>query len=99
MSEEKERPIMSRRVVNSGSESIRGYLNEQEFVDAVAKNYQKWAGFGFAIAIGVAVLESLATNYNGKYAPLLVMAASVVGAYLKTMRDAKKFMNEGEEPK
>ena len=90
--------ILTRDVVDSGKEaSLKGYLNEQEFIDAVPKNYKKWAGLGFAVAFGLALLESFATTYTGPLAPLVAAFGGVVIAYIKTMRSAKQFINEGDD--
>lgn len=98
MNEEKQRPIMSPSVVNSGnSGSIRGYLNEQEFIEAVPTNYRKWAGLGFAAAFGLAILESFSANYSGPFAPLIVALAGVVGGYVRTNYMARKLIEEGDE--
>ena len=96
MSEEKQRPIMSREVINSGK-SPRGFLDEQEFVETVAKNYTKWAGLGFGIGIVVAIAESFSTIYTGPYAPLFAALLGVATAYVKTIRTGKKFIEEGDD--
>lgn len=96
MSEEKQRPIMSREVVNSGK-SLRGFLSEEEFMAAVAKNYRKWAGLGFGVGVIVAIAESFTTSYNGPYAPLLAALFGVVMAYVKTVNTGKRFIDEGDD--
>lgn len=98
MNPENQRPIMSRDVVKSGSySSVKGYLNEQEFIESVPKNYRNWAGLGFGVAILLAVIESFTTTYNGPFAPLLAALFGVVVAYVKTMNAAKRAMGEGED--
>lgn len=94
-------PKVSRSVVNSGlsDSSLRGYLNEQEFIESVPKNYHKWAGLGFGLGLVLAVVESLTATYQGPFAPLFVAMFGVAAAYFKTMRSAKKFIDEGDEPK
>lgn len=98
MSQTNQRPIMSRDVVKSGSYgSVKGYLNEQEFIESVPKNYRNWAGLGFGVAIVLAVVESLSTTYHGPFAPLVAALAGVVVAYVKTMSSARRAMDEGED--
>lgn len=95
---EKQRPIMSSDVVKSGSySSVKGYLNEQEFIESVPKNYRNWAGLGFGVAILLAIAESFTTTYNGPFAPLIAALFGVVVAYVKTMNAAKRALNEGED--
>ena len=96
MIEKKQRPIMSQDVINSGK-SFRGYLNEQEFVEAVAKNYKKWAGLGFGIGVIIAIVESFTMNYSGPYAPLLMALLGVVTAYVKTIKAGQSYIEEGDE--
>ena len=98
MSEQNSRPIMSRDVVNSGSKtSLKGFLNEQEFIDTVPNNYRKWAGLGFGLAVILAVGESFTNTYSGPFAPLVAALFGVVVAYVRTMNTAKKLIDEGEE--
>ena len=94
-------PKVSQSVVNSGSgdSSLKGYLNEQEFLDAVPKNYHKWAGLGFGIGLVLAIVESLSATYKGPFAPLVAAMFGVAVAYYKTMKSAQKFIDEGDEPK
>lgn len=81
----------------SQGSSPKGFLNEQEFVEAVPKNFRKWAGLGFVAAFGLAILESLSTNYSGPYAPLLIALAGVIGGYVRTNYMAKKFIEDGDD--
>lgn len=98
MTPEKQRPIMSQNVVKSGSYgSVKGYLNEQEFIESVPKNYRNWAGLGFGVAILMAVIESFTTTYNGPFAPLIVALFGVIASYVKTMNSAKRALDEGED--
>lgn len=66
-------------------------------MEAVAKNYRKWAGLGFGIGVVVAIAESFTANYSGPYAPLLAALFGVVTAYVKTVNTGKKYIDEGED--
>lgn len=89
---------VSPNAVNSGSSgSLKGYLNEQEFIEAVPKNYKNWAGLGFGVALLIAIAESFTANYSGPYAPLAAALLGVALGYVKTMNAAKKALEEGED--
>lgn len=97
MTREKTRPIMSQDVINSGSySSIQGYLNEQEFIEAMNRNLAKYASFGFAGAIALALLESFSHTYTGPYAPILVALVGTLVGFIKSRRAGKEMLNEGK---
>ena len=99
MSEKKERPIMSRAVVNSGSDSMRGYLNTEEFMKALAKG-MGWTSFAsLGVAVLIALGESVHLWYTGPLAPTVVALAGIIVGYLRTKRIGERLMDEGEEPK
>lgn len=98
MSEEKQRPIMSPNVVNSGNQvSINGYLNSEEFMKALRKGIG-WTSFG---SLGLAVLISLGESvhmwYTGPLAPTVIAVAGIVVGYLRTKKIAEKLIEEGED--
>ena len=99
MSEEKERPIMSRSVMDSGSDSIKGYLNTEEFMKALSKGIG-WTSFAsLGVAVLIALGESVHLWYTGPLAPTVVAVAGIIVGYLRTKRIGEKLMEDGDEPK
>ena len=97
MSEEKQRPIMSPPVVNSGSNSIAGYLNTEEFVKALRKGIG-WTSFGsLGLAVIISLGESVHLWYTGPLAPTVIAVAGLVVGYLRTRKIGEKLMEEGDE--
>jgi hypothetical protein len=95
--EENERPIMSQDVVNSGSESIRGFLNTEEFMRALSKGVG-WASFtSLGIAVAIALGESVHLWYTGPLAPTVVAVVGIAVGYLRTKRIAEKLIDEGDD--
>jgi hypothetical protein len=100
MNEENQRPIMSRSVVNSGKQSIQGYLNTEEFMKGF-RNSTKW---GVAVAaLSAALLEVLhhtLANFNAIYtgpgAALLGGIAGVGAMSLKLYINARKAVDDGK---
>ena len=97
MRDEKERPIMSQEVVNSGSSSsIAGYLNTEEFMKALSKGVG-WTSFS---ALGVAVLialgESVHLWYTGPLAPTVIAVMGVIVGYLRSRKIGQQLMDEGD---
>jgi hypothetical protein len=97
MSEENQRPIMSQSVVNSGSESIKGFLNLEEFMRALLRG----VGQSSAISLGVAVLLSLGDSvhlwYTGPLAPTVIACAGIIVGYLRTKRLGERLIAEGDD--
>lgn len=97
MSEQNSRPIMSRDVVNSGSQvSVQGYLNWKEATMVII------AALGFASVsdlIGFAA-KALAENANawvsGESAQTVAWVLSMVAGYFGSRRIAKKYSDKGE---
>lgn len=98
MKSEKERPIMSRDVVKSGNHvSIHGYLNAEEFMKALTKGIG-WTSFGsLALAVALALGESVHLWYTGPLAPTVIAVAGIVVGYLRTKKIGERFIDEGED--
>jgi len=98
MTPEKQRPIMSQNVVKSGSYgSVKGYLNEQEFMRALLRGVGWSSAAGLGLAVALSVLESIQLIYTGPLAPTIVAIAAVIAGYIRTKRMAEKFVDEGED--
>lgn len=89
---------MSRDVVKSGEQvSIRGYLNAEEFMKALAKGIG-WTSFGsLGVAIAIALGESVHLWYTGPLAPTVVAFAGIIVGYLRTKKIGRQFIDEGED--
>lgn len=99
MNDEKERLIMSRSVVNSGNQSIHGYLNAEEFMKALSRG-TGWTSFsGLGLAVLLALGDSVHLWYTGPLAPTIVALVTCLVGYLRTQKIATKLMDEGEELK
>lgn len=84
-------------VVNSGSKSIAGFLNTEEFMRALSKGVG-WTSFS---ALGVAVLialgESVHLWYTGPLAPTVIAVVGVIVGYLRSKRIGQRMLEEGED--
>jgi len=94
MNEKKQRPIMSPNVVNSGS-SIRGYLNEREFMAAIAMGIGKYGRLGAFAGILIALGETVHLWYTGPAVPVVVALTGLFVGYLKTKYQAEKLLDDG----
>lgn len=95
--EKNQRLIMSQDVANSGSESIKGFLNAEEFVKALRKGIG-WTSFTtLGIAVAISLGESVHLWYTGPLAPTVVAVAGIVVGYLRTKKIGEKFIDEGDD--
>ena len=90
-------PNLSRDVVNSGKESIVGFLNREEFMAAILKGIG-WTSFS---SLGLAILltlgESVHLWYTGPLAPTVIAIVGVAIGYLRTKRIGEKLLKEGDD--
>lgn len=89
---------VSPNALNSGQQvSIKGYLNLEEFMKALTKGIG-WTSLGsLAIAVALALGESVHLWYTGPLAPTVITIAGVLVGYLRTQHIAKKYIDEGDE--
>ena len=84
-------------VVNSGSESIRGFLNAEEFMKALSKGIG-WTSFSaLGVAIAIALGESIHLWYTGPLAPTVVAVVGVLVGYLRTKKIGQRLIDEGDD--
>ena len=95
MSEKKERPIMSRAVVNSGSDSIKGYLNREEFMKSLNKALKSSSLWGFATFAGLTLLGDFEKWYIGPYAAELSALVALARGYYVAKKMGAKYMQDG----
>ena len=90
-------PNLSRDVVNSGKESMVGFLNREEFMAAILKGIG-WTSFS---SLGLAILltlgESVHLWYTGPLAPTVIAIVGVAIGYLRTKRIGEKLLKEGDD--
>ena len=92
-----EQQKLSPLVVNSGSESIRGFLNAEEFMKALSKGIG-WTSFSaLGVAIAIALGESIHLWYTGPLAPTVVAVVGVLVGYLRTKKIGQQLIDEGED--
>jgi hypothetical protein len=94
----KDPEFVSRNVVNSGS-SIKGYLNVEEFMKALLRGIGQTSLVSLGLAVALALGESVHLWYTGPLAPTVVAVAGVVVGYIRTQRLAKRFADEGDDPR
>lgn len=97
MNEEKQRPIMSRGVVNSGNQvSIAGYLNWSEATMVILSAL----GFSTLAELASVVVRALADNvdawYSGPGLPVVVWALGMLASYFGTRKVARRMKDSGE---
>ena len=95
MSEEKERPIMSRDVINSGYSSIHGYLNEEEFMRSLNKALKSSSLWAFATFAGLTLFADFEKWYIGPYAAELAAVVALARGYFVAKNMGNKYLEEG----
>jgi hypothetical protein len=90
-------PKVSPHVVNSGKESVEGFLNREEFMAAILRGIG-WTSFS---SLGLAVLltlgESVHLWYTGPLAPTVIAIVGVAIGYLRTKRIGERMLKEGDD--
>lgn len=85
---------MSDEELNS-SLAIQGYLNFSELQSALLRGLGAQSFVALAIAIGLAILDSVNLIYTGPQAALIVWLASSIAGYLRGMKTAKTLFASG----
>ncbi|HSG62445.1 MAG TPA: hypothetical protein VLA24_13545 [Pseudomonadales bacterium] len=85
---------MSDEELNS-SLAIQGYLNFSELQSALLRGLGAQSFVALAIAIGLALLDSVNLIYTGPQAALIVWLASSIAGYLRGMKTAKTLFASG----
>lgn len=85
---------MSEEELNS-SLAIQGYLNFSELQSALLRGLGAQSFVALAIAIGLALLDSVNLIYTGPQAALIVWLASSIAGYLRGMKTAKTLFASG----
>lgn len=85
---------MSDEELNSNP-TIQGYLNFSELQSAILRGLGAQSFVALAIAIGLAMLDSVNLIYTGPQAALIVWLASSIAGYLRSMKTAKKLFSSG----
>jgi hypothetical protein len=104
MSQEKERPIMSRSVLNSGSDnvpSIQGYLNREEFMKGF-RNSGKWAvAIAAVTAASIETIHYLLVNlgkiYTGPGAATFAALAGAAALVVRLKYNADRDFEQSED--
>ena len=92
-----EQQKVSPLVVDSGSESIRGFLNAEEFMKALSKGIG-WTSFAsLGVAVAIALGESIHLWYTGPLAPTVVAVVGVLVGYLRTKKIGQQLIDEGDD--
>jgi len=85
---------VSEEELNS-SLAIQGYLNFSELQSALLRGLGAQSFVALAIAIGLALLDSVNLIYTGPQAALIVWLASSIAGYLRGMKTAKTLFASG----
>lgn len=85
---------MSEEELNSNP-TIQGYLNFSELQSALLRGLGAQSFVALAIAIGLALLDSVNLIYTGPQAALIVWLASSIAGYLRGMKTAKSLFSAG----
>ena len=97
MSEEKQRPIMSQDVVNSGNQvSINGYLNTEEFMKTLNKALKSSSIWAFVTFVVLTFADDFEQIYVGPYAAEIASVVALVRAYFVAKKMGSKYLDEGE---
>lgn len=79
----------------NSSLAIQGYLNFSELQSALLRGLGAQSFVALAIAIGLALLDSVNLIYTGPQAALIVWLASSIAGYLRGMKTAKTLFASG----
>ena len=85
---------MSEEELNSNP-TIQGYLNFSELQSALLRGLGAQSFVALAIAICLALLDSVNLIYTGPQAALIVWLASSIAGYLRGMKTAKSLFASG----
>ena len=75
--------------------TIQGYLNFSELQSAILRGLGTQSFVALAIALGLALLDSINLIYTGPQAALIVWLASSIAGYLRSMKTAKSLFASG----
>lgn len=91
-------PKVSQGGVNSGNqESIKGFLNTEEFMKALLRGIGQTSLVSLGIAVALALGESVHLWYTGPLAPTVVAAVGIFVGYMRTRKLGERFIEEGND--
>jgi len=91
-------PKVSQDGVGSGNqESIKGFLNTEEFMKALLRGIGQTSLVSLGVAIAIALGESVHLWYTGPLAPTVIAAVGILVGFMRTRKIGERFIEEGDD--